>query len=341
MVKQKNHLGKSRGVIFTLIIAILGLALSACGGEASKKEVIPPKPYWGTIESYLYTYTGGVQTPTAHSVYDSTQNALVKYTDPGPDTIWGTGDDLPVNYTVYQTTVVVNEYKVSEGNTFTLGGDGTPFNADDVENSYWTYSYDASGNYLSSRNFSPGVDTVIRTADDVFSGQDNVWVGGVWRDIIVYSNSVPSTCFQGTLDANNNVTQQDISTPGADLTCFTADDTMNSYMARTYDANNKLTFLVKYSGTGADATWYTGDDTVSYIQSFVYDVAGNLIRMETLNAGVDGIPGNGDDVMTSKNVYTNDAAGNRTHYFYQLPGPDGLWDTIDDQILSEYWFGAY
>ena len=352
MKHQKMERVAVGGHIFILILAALVLALSACKEDVeissslqskNNNPISAPKPYWGDIKTKYYTYPGGVQTITSYYKYDPVLKVRRYSNNPGPDAAWETADDPVISYSTYQLALVGNEYKAVGGSNYNNpGADAVWFTADDVESSYWRNFYDGNGNNTASRTYAPGVDGVTRTGDDVFGGQDNLYVNGVWKDIIGYSNSAPSNCFKGTFDANQNVIQTETRGPGADLTCFTADDgPLTGYYVKSYNANNKMILYVAYNGPGADTLWQTSDDVVSTIQTSFYDTAGNRTLIQSQTKGPDGLPGTSDDLITSKYHYTYNTDGDYTYYNREDVGADGTWGTADDTVAHESWRGAY
>lgn len=150
----------------------------------------------------------------------------------------GTADDQ-LEFTDYD---YVNNRRI----VYNDGGDGI-LSGDDTFSLYESAILDGSGmlSAVIDRNF--GANATPFDADDEDSlCKEFVQIEGGFREIV--------------------------KNPGADLTCFTGDDTISNYTNRTYRANiNTPLTEVSYNGTGIDGTWFTSDDTLSQTNTFEYN----------------------------------------------------------------------
>ncbi|MEO0602203.1 MAG: hypothetical protein AAF211_12250, partial [Myxococcota bacterium] len=122
------------------------------------------------------------------------------------------------------------------------------------------------------------------------------------------------------------------SAPGPDGQWFTTDDAVNNWQ-RASDEGEGVRWIRDFTESGIDGTWLTDDDVYRTYLRQTFDNDGAVLQLALLDTGPDGIPGSTDD--TPRNVQelvVSEAGFTLEAETYTGPGPDGEWDTNDDEL---------
>lgn len=238
----------------------------------------------------------------------------------GPDAMFCTPDDVPNNNTIYQYMGSVLTGFIYYTNP---GTDNTWRTPDDRCSVYWDYEYDAA--------------TTLKTRDVYHScGSD-----GLPHN----TDDTTNMYWQYEYNADGLVTKvTQFTSPGTDTMWFTADDVPGAYFTSAYITKNTLsatglvTEVFQSFGPGTDGMLGTADDPGNRTTT-TYNMQ-NLAEEVTLYGGfgADGTWGTADDAIAQYTKYTYDANGNRTDGKTYSAGPDGVFRTGDDRIISDFDF---
>lgn len=251
---------------------------------------------------------------------------IVFFSGPGSDSMWGTDDDVVVQYEerIYQKSVR-NTYfyhtdlspglLVSSKFVTGAGDDREWFNADDAAQYAITYAYDAQ-------------EIRVKTVYHAGAGADGVWLTGD-DELLKYQqrDRVSDTEERETLYL----------APGPDGLWFTFDDIPRYYNRMETDKQNHWMRYSTIVEPGVDATWFTDDDVPSSYtldESALSDpLLGNISRqINYQDAGPDGIWFNADDTPSRYSVQNYTAELRSINY--SGPGADNVWFTADDSIVN-------
>lgn len=162
------------------------------------------------------------------------------YFAPGPDGQWFTADDPVSSYDSFTYDApggrLLRFTSVSDP-----GPDGAWLTADDVPESYYSYGYDAEGRH-------------VTTAIGTGPGPDGIWLTG---------DDALTACQRGWHDDRNLPVRFAWYWPGADKTCFTSDDELQSHRDFVHADNGSLLTEFSYYGAGPDKIPFTDDDAPS------------------------------------------------------------------------------
>lgn len=260
------------------------------------------------------------------------------------DGAWFSGDDYLEWYDSYTYDGAGNLIQRTSFDTYMelFGYDGIPFTSDDPVYNAEEREYNASNQVTRSVQGSWGADNLFFTSDDrpdvytenfydasgnhISTAQYSTWDFGLDGNLYTADDPIEQ-CSLFTLNASGQQTRVEYASPGADATCGTGDDNMlQSYGDFTYDAQGNRTSETYYLDYGNDGTPFNGDDTLSRQKVFQFDASGNMTaeahadsegiwyrirtytydangkvvrRIRYLGFGADGIKFNEDDVMGS------------------------------------------
>lgn len=304
----------------------------------------------------------------AYTIYPEGQNHVrYSYTNPGPDAIWFTADDVAGRHTgqpAYFPSGVVLEYEdASEGVILILpfldpGADARFFSADDSVNfgtGYQIAILDGEGNRGQIVTYDrAGDDGQWFTADDRVKNYMMVTSALTGRQVIsaLYGASgTDSTWFTGDdvvtqhtqtqLDSNYIVRYSAVyDARGTDNGWFTADDRVLSWTYYGYDADGNPILVATHTNKGNDGIWFTADDTarglVSLKDANGYPVIDAIIAGSGA-MGPDGVWLSGDETLSGYAYTGFDEWGNRIlNAQIQSAGADGKWFTGDDLPTASY-----
>ncbi len=235
-------------------------------------------------------WSDGSSSGCAHSV-------ITTFTDPGPDGVWGTADD------------------VSNGSSAIDFIGGRPVAAIDSDANHtpqnrgvWTY--DGQNHIQRITTFTAGPDGILGTPDDV-------------------------TIEVALLDVDTTglyTRERDSYGAGLDGVWGTSDDVFHGGVFFIH-ANGRLAWALLSSDAGPDGDWGTADDTFWASDRYEYDAKGRWSGMwYNSQPGPDGIFGTADDVVSAHSVYPCPSADRVIDEEYSSPGPDGVWETADDTL---------
>ncbi len=198
------------------------------------------------IDAEWFTSDDELRWTTAQTTNADGAEEWIQYSDPGADGDWFTSEDNLVGHFSIQT---FNTQGLSDQHTFyrSPGPDLIRFTADDAVSYYHQYFYNAENllNEVILFHGGPGPDNIYFTADDRIAN-----------------------CSAISQNADGSENQTVSFRPGADATCFTADDEIRLYHVHTYDSTQDLVGSKTFSSPGADNEWFTDDDIITNENTF-------------------------------------------------------------------------
>lgn len=261
---------------------------------------------------------------------------------------------LPLATGMKHTVHLANTITDEAGNAFT-GGDLTfitsvnsqakkvAYNTTTNQPSSWTqYTLDANGRHSMQVGFSPGIDGIAMTSDDVAnshieflhnpSGQllehrtYRQGPDGLWNT----ADDVIDVLQRLAYDSQGRQTEStSTDAAGPDGMWGTADDRISNHF--TYTVTGGGVRYTPFSGPGNDGVWKTPDDRTSFYYEYTYNTQGAVQKFARTNAGPDQLAKTSDDVVTYYEEYTLDPSGIVLSTRYRNnAGPDAVWFTADD-----------
>jgi len=198
------------------------------------------------IDAVWFTSDDELRWTTAQTTNANGDEEWIQYSDPGADGDWFTNEDNLVGHFSTQT---FNTQGQPEQHTFyrNPGPDLTRFTADDAVSYYHQYFYNAQNllNQVILFHGGPGPDNIYFSADDRIAN-----------------------CSEISQNADGSENQTVSFRPGADATCFTADDEIRLYHVHIYDSTQHLVGSKTFNDPGADGQWFNDDDIIANENTF-------------------------------------------------------------------------
>lgn len=286
--------------------------------------------------------------------YDKNENLLrvTYYNGAGSDETWYTADDEIQSCNIYEYNANGHETKYIEYTG--AGTDGIWFTQDDAFSDFRKHEYSYNAIIEVNRIFysSAGPDQLPFTADDEIRMLIKFQYDAKLRllSIIHYSDPGADLSWftaddtvinyrKGESVDNESESRLDLVTfndPGPDLTWFTGDDTGIYRIKTIYNLNNQLIQSIEYTEPGNDSLWMTPDDAVKAYSMNTYNPLGKVSQtLYVKNPGADLTWFTSDDVATSFYSYLyNDTGELLKQIYYESAGSDGIAFTADDVISS-------
>lgn len=249
----------------------------------------------------------------------------VRYDGPGPDGTWFTDDDLLARsseqerWDLYDRQTWRATY--DEGDTDRRGPDYTFGTADDVANSWQTWTYNEDGSFCRVYRDAPGADGLW---DDFGCGDGYVDDEVRWVERHVAD------------DEGRIVEWAQYSAAGDDGLWGTDDDVIDCSGEqacgwRQYLADG-LYLEAWTTGSGDDGVWYTDDDDIERVRALRGED-----RAYSFEARLNSLD---EDDVDQYTTTERDAAGNQNgeRVEYRGPGDDGEWFTDDDEVYEREHF---
>ncbi|HEX6929718.1 MAG TPA: Ig-like domain-containing protein [Gammaproteobacteria bacterium] len=307
----------------------------------------------GTAPRYVSHYS---------RVPGSDQALKISYGGPGPDGVWGEGQD---DVRRYERTAYFpdssEEVFIYDG----PGDDGVWFEGEDHFERAWRYRYTPDGRVTERlQTLNAGVDGDFFTADDHYMvaefrvynalgqltlslyrsvsypeemrlnpGIDEEWLTG---DDGVFIYDRYEYDLEGRL--SRELTFSTSAGGPNDGVAFSDDDRLLNYTTYLYDEQGQVRETHTYYGPGSDNTWLNDNDEAGSFYRFVR--TDSAFIKEFWDAGPDSQVNTGDDWLRDYHLREYDAQGRpiRTGT-YEWKGPDGDWHTPDDEPFS--WADVY
>ena len=241
----------------------------------------------------------------------------------GPDGVWLTDDDRPLQYAHITATDRPTFFPPSRFAfgaalstvSFSVGPDLAVWTGDDTKINATSYSFRGPALLNSFLNVSAGTDGVFGTPDDVYSltkydheskrqiSSNNPGPDGAWET----ADDIPTGYVDYVIEADTIQKAVTYNAFGADTQWFTSDDTISGCEVRQFSDGKMRN--INYS-PGADLKCFTSDDTITSYQDYFVDALGRLTGQTSYGAGTDGVFLTADDITQSRSEYEYGVDGN-------------------------------